>query len=223
MIRGKHPFEALIDFHFRNIDSYLADVTVELSNGQKRLDEFLAKEIEREPLNTNSVLDVFQEEIARYSELYFSLTRNSTIVTCYSKFEMLLKRLCLYAKDALELPHPLPSNKANLKDFKSYLEKKVKLDLSSLDKEWKRIDSYRVVRNLIVHNNNNVVLDRRKSVSSQDDYNLVSDPACFKVDEETGDFAIINPAYVFGFSDVAKRYLVDCFRTLNAKVQTRVE
>lgn len=212
-IRGKvirHELEPILDFQFKQINRYISEMTVGLSRLKDDFNKYIDEEIKNEPLNEQSVIQHFSDDIRTYNDDYYNLFIRSTFVSIYSLFEFYSYKLCVLAaeKTLNALTFNSSQEKNTISKHKNYLEQAIRLNLKDEKVYWKKIDKeYKVVRNLIVHQNSNIIKDTSKSLNKQDGYSIVSNKANFNLDEDTGDFQIHNTGYLFDLSSTSKHYL----------------
>ena len=98
---------------------------------------------------------------------------------------------------------------------KLYFEKVANFQLGDLQKEWIRIQSLQQIRNIIAHNNSNIVKNPDKSVDKQPQYQLISREASIKLDMSTGDFFIKENEFLLDVLDLFQSYLSKIIRKLD--------
>jgi hypothetical protein len=162
--------------------------------------------------NTNA-----ESELKRNEESFKKFLYNSQLLTYYAFFEAWLKELC-------DCHHKLGFNRMTIKDVagrnyieksKLYLEKVGDFHLGNLKGEWTRIQTLQQIRNLIAHNNSNIVKDSNKPIVKQSQYQLLSKEKSIKLDLSTGDFYIKEKGFLLDVLDLFELYLSKIIRMID--------
>ncbi len=149
------------------------------------------------------------DDLHRYSDNYSSILMSSTFISAYSMFESELGRLC----DAIERRSNYSVSQKDLNGrgilkSKKYLEKVVEINLSNLDSEWHKIIDYNKIRNLIVHNNSNLIKEKTKPLDKQESLNIVRNSIYLQYNER-GAFYISRIEYINDFCDASEKFLLE--------------
>ena len=156
-------------------------------------------------------------ELKGNDESFRKFLYNSQLLTYYAFFEVWLKELC-------DCHHKLGFNRMTVKDLagrnyieksKLYFEKVADFQLGDLKNEWVRIQALQQIRNLIAHNNSNIIKNSDKSVGKQPQYQLISKEASIKLDISTGDFFIKENIFLLDILDLFQSYLSKIIRMID--------
>jgi|LSQX01.3.fsa_nt_gb hypothetical protein len=185
-------FEATIEILEKYIKYHDGFLISEVDNTKKRLEkEKIGKEIEAQIELEN----LYHDYILSYLESTFPDIQNKmTVIISFSLFEGILKSTCLTLAKALNSPIDYYELSGDLfSQCKIFLTKFCGISTELFGSQlWQKIDSIRLIRNGIVHNNSEVSekLKRRKQIISQfakiNGFYIIQDQVAFK----TRDFSI---------------------------------
>ncbi len=156
-------------------------------------------------------------ELKKNKESFKKFLYNSQLLSYYAFFEAWLKELC-------DSHHKLGFNRVTIKDIagrnyieksKLYLEKVGDFHLGDLKGEWTRIQTLQQIRNLIAHNNSNIVKDSNRPIDKQPQYQLLSNEKAIKLDFSTGDFYINEKGFLLDVLDLFELYLSKIIRLID--------
>jgi len=149
------------DFHFAQfefqLDSYREYLKITNLTIEKNLKTYVEK----------------YKELGEYVDYYFDsaesfvkveclqLYYSSIIISLYSFLEQSMLRLCMISEGSQTIKISDIAGKG-IFQFKTYLEKVVKIDFKPINDEWNEIRKYNHLRNLFVHASNSV-LDKSES------------------------------------------------------------
>jgi len=119
------------------------------------------------------------------SEAFF----NSLLISAYSFLEFGVIEYCRLVEGYLENEIKLSdyNRPTGLNEAKKFLLHAFELNIFSL-KKWNEINEYRKHRNLIVHNNSNIIKEPEKNIENQPE---------FKIFDSNDDLEITSAGYVF--------------------------
>jgi hypothetical protein len=158
-----------------------------------------------------------ENELKRDEESFKKFLYNSQLLTYYAFLEAWLKDLC-------DCHHKLGFNRITIKDLAGrnyieksmlYLEKVGDFHLENLKGEWIRIQNLQQIRNLIAHNNSNIVKDLNIPIDKQSQYQLISKEKSIKLDLSTGDFYIKEKEFLLDVLDLFQLYLSKIIRMID--------
>jgi hypothetical protein len=147
------------------------------------------------------------------SEVYY----NSLLISAFSFLEFSVLEYCRliegYIKEDIELNNfkQIGLTKAN-----KFLIKAVDLDISTLP-NWESIDEYRKHRNLIVHNNSNIIHKPNKPLNEQKDFEIFSSNGSLEI-TSTGHIFILNIDYINSLLDIAVDFLNEIIEKTKEKI-----
>jgi uncharacterized HAD superfamily protein len=127
----------------------------------RKLDE-LRSGLEKEGEDAGFVHHHTQLEDMENTAMFY-IHRNSQLISLFAYFESHLKVLCdLQARDLnLDLKIKDLNGRNYLGQANKYFKKVLKLEMSSLDDIWKKIQAVRLIRNCIAHEDGNFIKDER--------------------------------------------------------------
>lgn len=148
---------------------------------------------------------LYEDDFQKYGRSFPKQYYNPILLSLFSLLESWMKRIC-------ELENHDSSSHVKITDLSgnNYIEKSRKylmlvaeLDLSDADKLWSKIREIQKIRNAIIHNESNILIDKNRKLEKQDLYNLIKKDVRFEFNQSNGDFYIKN-----------KEYLVEVIQTI---------
>jgi len=201
-------------FIIKDIESFKKICIDNQEIAEKRLKE-LENEIKGYPDFSDSIkgrvtIDSFVNDYTHYSFYHTTLIYHSLFISIFSYFEIELKFLCNLAQKLYNPKIKLEDlkGKSEIDRYRKYLELIINLESASNKlKIWGTINHFQKLRNLIVHNNNNVIKDKSKPIESQELYNYINNETEISFDKKNGNFNIEKPSYINKFCENIKDYL----------------
>lgn len=156
-------------------------------------------------------------DFKRDEESFKKFLYNSQLLAYYAFFESWLKELCdcHYKLGFHRITINDLSGKNYIEKSKLYLEKVGHFHLGNLIDEWNRIQNLQQIRNLIAHNNSNIIKDSNKLINQQPQYQLISNEKSIKLDSLTGDFYINEKGFLLDVLDLFQLYLSKIIRMID--------
>lgn len=150
----------LIQDYFNHMEKHFE---AELKNIDQAYEDFLNEPKESKTINTEEdylrlhfLKESFVDNFFMFETVYKKNFRNAQIIQLYSFVEHVLKEGCDRFADYKETNFCVDDLKGvnDIDKIKTFLKKSVKLDFSLLNPEWKFLDDFRQVRNIVVHHKN---------------------------------------------------------------------
>jgi len=134
-----------------------------LTDFKERVDSEASKMSENEK---QEYFEYLGDEYWQLSEVFPQVSRRALFAICYSTVEFGLNRLCraVYADSLCVSPVP---KRTNLNNSKKYLMDKVKLSQEALQDYWDRLDSYRFIRNRVIHHDATLKDDKHSETTRE--------------------------------------------------------
>lgn len=199
----------------RYFREYLDFNNVMFLDRKKLLDKWLVEDIIENP-NDESVLRAMYAYDKKKTPSFFY---HSSIISIFSLLEFTLNRICERiiedTKILLSLDDFSGSNIVN--KARKFLLKIAKLNLTKLDKYWIPITKYQKIRNLIVHNNCNILIENLNNISESKDFILLSEFKGIEIDKESGYFIIIHQSVLDKFLDSVENFVQGILEILKNK------
>ncbi|MBL7839206.1 MAG: hypothetical protein JNJ75_03605 [Cyclobacteriaceae bacterium] len=211
--RREHAFMWLnsdIDVELFILNDFLESTSGLLVKETKRLKTEMKEQKKKHKHDRESIYqidDYYSEGLAKYGEAYKAIFFNTTFVAAVSLFEYLLKKVCqhYYVEHTLTV-EDIKAN-GNIATYRKYIEKVVKIDLSSLDDKWRIIEKYNTVRNAIVHDDANINPKNKPNLMGLDSYTFLSNSPHIKFEPNgKGKFNITDAKFIAEFIQLAERY-----------------
>lgn len=120
----------------------------------------------------------------------------SMILMSFSAFETSLKTICYFIQDH-SIPY-LPFNEPHrkiLNTSKKYLSKVIDFNKSGINKRFAKIERLNVVRNLIAHNDGNLIRNKKIPLERQIHYKQIKADKMYHI-HSTGQIYITDTSYI---------------------------
>lgn len=128
----------------------------------------------------------------------------SSFISVYNIFEHSLKSFCDLAHKVLTLKIEAKELNGNDIDrYYKYLDKIVGLDVKKINHIWEELNSYRLIRNDIVHENSDV----HQSKNKEQLIRIINANKYLTIREETGEILIKQIEYLYNFIDLLEVFL----------------
>jgi len=216
----------LLQFHRVSIDSeinsfkeYIIDTRHSIQKQQDSFNSMIEEQKKKHPNNIEDLIEAYEGQYYQYNEFYPATFNNSTLLSLYSLFEFNLKNLCLTLQNYAQYTKKLDKQSGDnyIQKSKNYLTLVVGLDLTGLDSIWKELDDFRLLRNCIVHNNSNIIKQKKKPITEQNPlYQIIKNNLYIKLNETRGTFIISNDKYLLDISERIEKYLITVIKKLEA-------
>jgi hypothetical protein len=162
----------------------------------------------------NAPVEVFDAD-ADFSQATFHsishLIKPDMIINIYSLIDFWMVKICKYQKDKknLSLKYKDIKGESDLDARHKYLTVYVKLDLSSVQDSYKRLDELRNVRNAFIHGGGHVESNKERKFSS--------------IDGITLSYSLINidESFIWDTLEHAKKYLQKAVQASSCSQQTK--
>lgn len=150
-----------------------------------------------------------ENEVWKFDEPFKKFSYNSQLLSHYAFFESWLKKLCDYH-------HRLGFNQITVVDLngqnyieksKLYFQKVAGIHLGELQEEWKRIQTIQQIRNLIAHNDSNIVKISNKPISDQPQFQILINENFINLDRLSGSFYIEDQQFLIDLLELFESYL----------------
>lgn len=169
MIVAKHIGwdDMLIRIEIKNLRGFIDSLEITLKQNLKdfkdRVDAEVSKMSKEEK---EEYFEYLSDDHWRLSEVFPQISRRALFAICYATMEFELNRLC-HAAYADSLGMDLVPKRPHLNDSKKYLIDKVRLQQQALQDLWNKLDSYRCVRNKVVHHNSTLGDDEQSQKAEE--------------------------------------------------------
>lgn len=206
------PLKNFIEDRFSKLGHFMTTTWygIQFAKEEERafVEERIEEDLKKYPDEENEIREHHESlGISDYPNFEATL-RSGTFLTLYNLFENCLLRICKQAKRRTKftVSHRDMAGRG-IGQLYLYLQKIIMIDLDDLKEEVKVIDTYREIRNLLVHDSN-IWTDRNRLLTQQKDYKLITDNPFLKLDEE-GDFEITDDNFVWRFNEHSKTHLLN--------------
>lgn len=219
MKNGKISFFKLAEVEIKIEISLLKEFLNETSLSLTKKRSEILKEINIiNKLNENiEYADSLMEEVWKFDEPFKKYSYNSQLLSQYAFFESWLIKLCDYH-------HWLGFNQITVEDLKGqnyieksklYFEKVANIYLGDLKEEWKRIQTIQQIRNLIAHNDSNIVKSPNKHLTDQPQFQIIFKENFITLDKSNGSFYIEDQKFLIDLLDLFELFLTKIINKLD--------
>lgn len=152
--KGNNIAKLIIELNLYILDNYIENLEDLLENKIKKFEDWADEELEGlTEEQRNEYSDSLSDDYWIISKAFPNILRSSLFVTCYSLLEYALISLCEQLQKQKGLKKESKKYKIeNILNAKDYLEGETKICFHDQIPSWNDINNYRLVRNLIVHN-----------------------------------------------------------------------
>lgn len=191
------------------------------------------KVLEREMYLTSLMNEEIKENLKDESTIrsiyYFDLIKlpsyfyHSSIVSLYSLLEMNLNTICEKVRKDIGLPIGIKdlAGQNIIQKARNYLCKLKLIDFEKIDKEWIALTNYQKLRNLIVHQNSQLL--NSNDVSNSDGYSIINHFKDIELDRFTNIFYIKDKEVIVEFLLVIEKFILNILDQLNSKEVRNIE
>jgi hypothetical protein len=203
-----------VNRQFAEIKDYINETNNLIIKEQNKVQKFIEDELKslEDEDEVRGVIEFYLEDFDKYDKTYKELLMNSTFVTSFSVFEHSFLQICKYAQKEKNSTLSVSDLAGNgvVNKCKTYIEKGLEIDLSSLNQDWQAITNFNKIRNVIVHNASNFKKDKNKPIEKQELYSLITgNPFIKQKYEHMGYFYIKEDQFIIEFCNIAERYLLE--------------
>lgn len=210
-------FKDNFDWDFGMYLSQIHLVSSKVTGSIKKFSECLSSQKDETPDDIEIIEDFGSVEInpelssslvSLFENLKSEAFYNSLLISSYSFLEFSVLEYCRLIEGYLKKNVKLDKiNKIGLLKAQKFLNKAVGLDISSLP-NWDEIDNYRKHRNIVIHNNANIIQNSNKPIEKQKDYELIDNNISLEI-TSAGYIFINNIDYINNLLDISSDFLND--------------
>ena len=146
------------------------------------------------------------------SEIYYY----SLLLVSFSSFEISLKQICLFIEQYSEPKYPFdPPNRLILKNCRDFINSSKLVDMTEkeIDSNYSFLTKINDLRNLIAHNNGNLIQNRNLGLESQKYYRVFNSEKFLTINLN-GQVYINDDEYIKEFNRRSKEFLNNIINTL---------
>jgi hypothetical protein len=203
-------FRQLIHSELTEIEEYINEISSDLLEKQKRLDEDYEKA--NSEVADNAEFDphfFFEDDINKYFKVFPIYTYNPLLLTLYGQFENWLKKLCdLDSRKGFSQIKVSDLAGINyIEKSRRYLKLVSEINFEGTENEWRRITEIQKIRNCIAHSNSNMYKNKSQPIEKQELYTCLLNDNRIELDNLKGDFYIKDKEYLLDVIDLIKKYL----------------
>jgi hypothetical protein len=206
--KAKQVFRSLGGDDFDQMRTYLFDMYRSMQNQKELLKQSHTEELKLFPLATDLTNRVHAQYLKNYEIHFVGLLLNSAHVASHSIFEIMFKKVCQYSakKNSIEIPSSYFGTSGITYKCKHFIEHRIGLDLSQIDKHWKRLTLFLELRNKITHHAATIPVDRKalRKFARANEYIQLNNPRSTK----ELSFYIKDRLFVYDFLDTSSSYLI---------------
>ena len=213
-------FKNIIESELKEFEDYIIEISSALKEKQDKLEEDYNKAtintVENEEIDIHSF---FEEDLNKYFKVFPIYTFNPLLLTIFGQFENWLKKLCDLdsRKGFSEIKVSDIAGNNYIEKSRSYLKIVSEISLESTNSEWKKITEIQKIRNCIVHNDSNIIVNKNIAIDKQELYMIVSKDNRIKFDGSNGNFYIQDKQFLLEVIVLIKNYLLDVIEKLKVR------
>jgi hypothetical protein len=200
-------YEILINNTFDNMKVYIRESRDLMHFKKDQMMQNFKVELDSFPDSYELTTRVYSEYYENYDRRFVGILMNSTFTSAYTLFEVIFDKICEFAEKRYRLKLSAADLSGNeiIGKSKKYIERVAGVDLSSIDKYWIELTTYRKVRNCITHSMGVI----KSSDTFLTDYvrNHSSIGLFNPLEKRTTTFYIKDTAYIIDFCSLAHDYL----------------
>lgn len=204
----KQLFSKLGGDDFDRMRTYLFDMHTSMQNQKHRLNQSHEEELKLFPLATELTNRVHRQYQENYDKHFVGLLLNSAHVASYSLFEVTFKKVCFHAakQKGLSIKADHFGTSRITENCKKFIEKDIGLNLSKIEKYWKRLLLYKEMRNKITHHAATIPVGNKplRRFARNNEYIHVHNPRTTK----ELSFYIKERLFVYDFLEISSSYLL---------------
>jgi hypothetical protein len=212
----------LFQLEYRNVENeiesikdYLKSAEFNITNLQTNLDKEWNDVKKIDPEDNAGFLDSYYEEFLKFNDFFPKLLYNSTFIWVFSFFENKLKWICETIERYAPIPIKLDSIKGDgIVKYYKYLNRIIVISKDS-NRAWEKITDYKLIRNLITHNNSSIIKNKEISFEEQPHYKHMKDGFYFTIDEKKKNFIINSVEYILDFANLINTFLQPIVRYID--------
>lgn len=212
---------------------FSSKINLRLGSVSESIDEFIAcikrietekqeQQVQAEEVHEIEIDGELGEELSQLlTNLQNRVFYNSLLITAYSFLEYALTEYCRMLENYIEAdvgPYHSYEKGKGIDKSKAYLKEAFEINISD-QKEWSQLKTYGKVRNLIIHNDGNIITDSEKALNEQNDFKELN-----KIPElditETGYIHIQDVEYIKSLLEKSTTFLNSVIETTNEKIKT---
>lgn len=212
---------------------FSSKIHLRLGSVSESIDEFLAciehietkKQEQQAQVEEVHQIEIDEELGEELSQLLTNLQNrvfyNSLLTTTYSFLEYALTEYCRMLENYIEAdigPYHSYNKDKGIDKSKAYLRDAFEINISE-EKEWSQLKTYGKVRNLIIHNDGNIIKNSEKALKKQEDYQELSKIEELKI-TETGYLHIQDVKYIKALLDKSTTFLNSVIELTKEKIKT---
>ncbi|BDS11484.1 hypothetical protein [Aureispira anguillae] len=163
--------------------------------------------------------DILIDEYQKYDKTFPKYTFNPLLLSIYGYFENWLRKLCDIdsRKGFSKIKVSDLAGRNYIEKSKTYFQKVAEIDLSILNEKWQRVKEIQKIRNLIAHNESNIVKNKSKPIHEQPTYQIINGDENLALDLQNGDFHIMNKTFLLEAISLVQEYLNEVIEKLSKR------
>lgn len=198
------------------IRQYLMDNALSIKDFQRKFDENMT-DIHFENEDDEARFDsLYEQESEKYFKIYPQIFYNSIIISLYSYLEYKMKKLNedLNKHDRINRITKVKknSNESKINCYKRFLTENYNIDFSNIDEDWSQIELFAKLRNVIVHDNSFLKLNKHELVNFLKKFNSI------EINDETGYLVIRNEESILDFCKRIENCLQKIYESIENKI-----
>ena len=105
---------------------------------------------------------------------------------------------------------------SHIKKCRLYFYKVLDINFNEIDLIWGKITDIQKIRNIIIHNDGNIIKEKDKKIEKQELYKIIKNYPDIELDYD-GDLIIKNSKVLYEFCDIVKKCLIEIWNLIDDK------
>jgi hypothetical protein len=205
--RAETNYYKLGGYAFHKMKLYLKSIKDLLQSHKYKLEENHREELEKYPQYPQLIDEAYEGQYRDLEVHFVRILLNSSFIASFSIFETMFKEVCNLAAYKYSKKAELDSTSGIIDQYRSYLVRDLRIDISDLKPYWKEIIKYREMRNYLVHHDSTIKSNPGNIVEFLRKLDHIKIKKIRKKDQYK--FIITDKQFIVEFLDTASEFLAN--------------
>jgi hypothetical protein len=151
--------------------------------------------------------DLLESLTNTLNDLKNEFAYNTLLIASFSYVEYTLKEFCLlldkYSDN--EIKYATIKDDKGINKVRTYLNTNFSIDIGQYS-NWAQLKNYQTHRNLVIHNDSNIIIDPNKPIEKQSGYNIISRNKLLEI-AENGNVFIKDLSYIEHLIEIGNEFI----------------
>jgi hypothetical protein len=198
---------------FHLMKRYLRSMNDFLRSQKHQLQENHKEELEKFPEYPQLINEVYEREYKELDTYFLRILLRSSFVASFSIFELMFKEVCHLGAYKYHTKAEFDSN-SGIDQYRSYIVRELRIDISDLKHYWKDLNRYRELRNCMIHSNSIIQGDQEHLIQFVKNLKHIKIRKIRK--ENQFEFTVLDKQFINCFLDSASEFLANVLLKLPA-------